>query len=98
MNDGSIQRIYRFYEVINDFNRIRILICLDNEERTIEDISQITGLSIPIVSSQLAYLYSYGIVLKNENEDDEYKSLYKIKDKTMIRIVDNIIKYTNKER
>ena len=53
MSEITIQKIYSFYEIFNDFNRIRILVCLNNEEMTIDKISKITKLNDTLIYSQL---------------------------------------------
>ena len=82
MNKINAQKMYTFYEIINDFNRIRILVCLNSEEMTVDKISKITNLNVTTISSQLAYLRNY------ENE-----ITYKICDKYMLKIIDSIIKF-----
>ncbi len=90
MNAISVQKIYSFYEIFNDFNRIRILVCLNNGEMTISKISRITKLNATTISSQLEYLRGYKIIKKMK---DENKITYKICDKYMLKVIDSIIKY-----
>lgn len=93
MNERSRQKIYNFYEIFNDFNRIRILINLNSTEKTLEEISKETGLKEAIVLTQLSYMNSYRIISQIESEN---KILFKISDKIMVKIVNDIIKYINK--
>ena len=74
MNKINAQKMYTFYEIINDFNRIRILVCLNNEEMTINKISKITKLNDTLIYSQLEYLRGYKIIkkIKDENEIFSY--------------------------
>lgn len=90
MNKINAQKMYTFYEIINDFNRIRILVCLNSEEMTVDKISKITNLNVTTISSQLAYLRGYKIVKKINYENE---ITYKICDKYMLKIIDSIIKY-----
>lgn len=90
MSEVSVQKIYSFYEIFNDFNRIRILVCLNSEEMTIGKISKITKLNATTISSQLEYLRGYKIVIKVKYEN---KITYKICDKYMLKVIDSIIKY-----
>ena len=95
MNEISTQKLYSFYEIFNDFNRIRILICLNNKEMTISTISKMTKLNVTIVFSQLEYLSNYKIVKKIK---DKNKITYKICDKYMVKVIDSIIKYINTQK
>ena len=90
MNEISVEKIYNLYEIFNDFNRIRILVCLDGEEMTIGKISKITKLNVTTISSQLEYLRCYKIVKKIKTENE---ITFKICDKYMLKIIDSIIKY-----
>ena len=90
MNKINAQKMYTFYEIINDFNRIRILVCLNSEEMTVDKISKITNLNVTTISSQLAYLRDYKIVKKINYENE---ITYKICDKYILKIIDSIIKY-----
>lgn len=92
MNEITTQKIYNFYEIFNDFNRIRILVCLNNEEMTIDKISKITKLNDTLIYSQLEYLRGYKIIQKIK---DENEITYKICDKYILKIIDIIIKYIN---
>jgi len=93
MSDGSIQKMYQFYEIFNDFNRIRILICLNDEEKSVRQITRYTGLNKTIVLSQLEYLFNCKIILQNKKEKTDK---YKIADKSMLKIINDIIKHINK--
>lgn len=90
MNEITTQQIYNFYEIFNDFNRIRILVCLHNEEMTIDKISKITKLNDTLIYTQLEYLRGYNIIKKIT---DENEITYKICDKYMLKVIDSIIKY-----
>lgn len=90
MNKINAQKLYNFYEIFNDFNRIRILVCLNSEEMTVDKISKITNLNVTTISSQLAYLRGYKIVKKINYENE---ITYKICDKYMLKIIDSIIKF-----
>lgn len=90
MNKINAQKMYTFYEIINDFNRIRILVCLNSEEMTVDKISKITNLNVTTISYQLAYLRDYKIVKKINYENE---ITYKICDKYILKIIDSIIKY-----
>ena len=90
MNKINAQKMYTFYEIINDFNRIRILVCLNSEEMTVDKISKITNLNVTTISSQIAYLRGYKIVKKINYENE---ITYKICDKYMLKIIDSIIKF-----
>ena len=95
MNEITIHKIYKFYEIFNDFNRIRILVCLNNEEMTIDKISKITKLNDTLISSQLEYLRGYKII---KNIKDENEMRYKIYDKYMLKVIDSIIKYIDRSK
>lgn len=95
MNEITIQKIYNFYEIFNDFNRIRILVCLNNEEMTIDKISEITKLNYTLIYSQLEYLRGYKII---KNIKDENEMRYKIYDKYMLKVIDSIIKYIDRSK
>lgn len=95
MNEISMQKLYSFYEIFNDFNRIRILICLNNKEMTVSKLSKITKLNVTTIFSQLEYLCNYKTVKKIK---DENKITYKICDKYMVKVIDSVIKYINTQK
>ena len=95
MNEITIQKMYKFYEIFNDFNRIRILVCLNNEEMTIDKISKITKLNDTLIYTQLEYLRGYKII---KNIKDENEMRYKIYDKYMLKVIDSIIKYIDRSK
>lgn len=95
MDKGSIQKMYRFYEIFSDFNRIRILNCIADKEKTLEEIADEINLKQPVVLSQLDYLSSYKIV---KQEVYENKIIFKIEDKTILKIISQISKEKGKKR
>lgn len=90
MNEISVKKLFSFYDIFNDFNRIRILVCLNGEEMAVDKISKITELKVTTITSQLEYLCGYKIVKKIK---DGNKIKYKICDKYMLKVIDSIIKF-----
>ena len=88
--EGKIN-LYNFYEIFNDFNRVRILINLNDKEKSIDAITLETGLNETIVFSQLQFLILNNVIIENKKT-----SLYKVKNKNMVKIIGNIIKYIEK--
>ena len=93
MKNANKINLYNFYEIFNDFNRVRILINLKDKEKSIADISLETGLNKTIVFSQLQFLILNNAIIENKNKKT---TLYKIKNKNMIKIINDIVKYIEK--
>ena len=89
---GSTQGLYKIYEILNDFNRIRILACLNKKEKTIDEIANDINLSKTIILSQLEYLKRYNIIIQKEKEETIF---FKIRDREFLKIVNNITNYVN---
>ena len=89
---GSTQGLYKIYEILNDFNRIRILACLNKKEKTVDEIANDINLSKTIILSQLEYLKRYNIIIQKEKEETIF---FKIRDREFLKIVNNITNYVN---
>lgn len=90
MCDNSIRSVYNLYELFNDFNRIRILLYLNKEEKTLEDISSSLNLNKMTVMLHIEYLKSYNIVAELTNKK---KTSYKIMDMGFLKIVNDMLNY-----
>ena len=55
MDEISVQKLYKYYETINDFNRLRILICLTKGDYTKEEIATILNMKPIVVYTHLNY-------------------------------------------
>lgn len=88
MDTLRINKIYSLYEILNDFNRLSVLISLHKNEREIDEIMEITGLSFTIVNHQLYYLIKKEVVSKNNNK-------YKISNSTLKKIVTRMVEYVD---
>ena len=53
MDEVSVQKLYKYYETINDFNRLRILICLTKGDYTKEEIATILNMKPIVVYTHL---------------------------------------------
>lgn len=89
---SSENGLYKIYEVLNDFNRIRILACINKMEKTLDEISNDINLNKTIVLTQLEYLKKYNIVVEKEREEN---IIFKIRDRNFLKIVNNISNYVN---
>lgn len=88
MDTLRINKIYSLYEILNDFNRLSVLISLHKNEREIDEIMEITGLSFTIVNHQLYYLIKKEVVSKKNNK-------YKISNSTLKKIVTRMVEYVD---
>lgn len=91
---SELSKIYNLYEIFNDFNRLRILVIMYNNECTCDDIVSITNLSLVSIMHQLEFLVSKKVVTKLEVDGD---IKYKISDKKFNRIVYQIVNYAKQK-
>ena len=95
MEEVDTVKLFNYYEIIKDFNRLRIIFCIYDKLLTIEQISKETKLSNISIKHQLEYLISKDIIKKEEIKKEVY---YKIKNKELIKIIDNDKKFINEFR
>lgn len=88
MYNESTSKIYKLYEILNDFNRIRILVSLYKKEKTLKEIKKEIKLSETVVLEQLNYLINSKIIKYQSNE-----KIFKIVDKKIIKIIKAMLDY-----
>lgn len=93
MNEVKMHRVYKLYDIFNDFNRLSILIQLYNEELSIDEISERTNIKNIVIFHQLEYLISKKVVSKKEIDEIEK---YEISDKTLSKLIGKMITYVTK--
>lgn len=100
MDEVSVQKLYKYYETINDFNRLRILICLTNGDYTKEEIATILNMKPIVVYTHLNYLVAKKIVsayvIKEETEDADAECIYVLTNREIKKILISDAKHINK--
>ena len=100
MDEVSVQKLYKYYETINDFNRLRILVCLTKGDYTREEISNMLNMKPIVVYTHLNYLVAKRIVsaylINEETEFDEAEFIYVLTNKEIKKILINDVKHINK--
>lgn len=79
MNDAS--KLQSFFQTLGDANRLRIISHIGEEECSVSEIVENTGLSQPLVSHHLRTLRESGIL---ETERKGPFVYYKLKDKRLL--------------
>lgn len=100
MDEVSIQKLYKYYETISDFNRLRILVCLTKGDYTREEISNMLDMKPIVVYTHLNYLVAKRIVsaylIKEETEEEEAEFIYVLTNKEIKKILISDAKHINK--
>ena len=95
MDEVSVQKLYKYYETINDFNRLRILVCLTKGE-----IATILNMKPIVVYTHLNYLVAKKIVsayvIKEETEDADAECIYVLTNREIKKILISDAKHINK--
>ena len=94
MEEERVNRIYKLYDLFNDFNRVYILIELYNNELTVEELNERTNIKNIVIFHQLEYLINKKVVKKKVIDEIEK---YSIVDKTLNKVISNMKNYVIKK-
>lgn len=100
MEDVNVQKLYKYYEAINDFNRLRILVCLSRGDYTSEEISSILDMKPIVVYTHLNYLVTKRFVsaylIKEATLENERECIYVLTNKEIKKMLISDAKHINK--
>lgn len=93
-NEKTIERMEELLNVASDFTRLKILYCINGEEKNVSEIMEAVGASQSLISHQLRILRKNKLV---DTRKEGHKVFYRLADEHVTKLLEVVHDHVNEK-